>query len=479
VTPEYFDAAAAMRAARGYDDGVRNEPPLWESADTGDSADTADTGATSGNTPLFRTKTAAEFTTRSIRWLVPDLIPEEMLTVLVAEEGTGKGLYWCYLAAQLTHGGQPVTVVATEDAWEHIIRPRLEAAGADLGMVHTIVANEEGSGARLTLPTHGPELVGLLAQTRTRALFLDPWVSLVSPALKVKDPQDARKAIDPLIHLAEKAGVAVVAVVHPNRGEGSLRNRVGLTGVLRQAARSVCWMLAEPDTNVRWLGQEKTNLNRGGLPSHRFTIETTSVLLDDGQRSETPYLVPATMPPETRSITQVDDDLTGQRDPRNHTDQWLRLRLADGAVQGKQIEAEAQSLNISSYALANACRLVGVVKRPRAFGEPWEWALPNNTQTPRSHQYRQSAQSEQSAETPRVGVDGDSVADTGTTDTGCEVVGCDSEATEARRIDGKLWRVCHPHRDPARLSPDGEGQLRHTPTADPRDGSDSHGGPLL
>jgi hypothetical protein len=61
----------------------------------------------------------------------------------------------------------------------------------------------------------------------------------------------------------------------------------------------------------------------------------------------------------------------------------------------------------------------------------------------------------------------------------CAVAGCDSQPTEIQRLDGTPWRVCHPHRDPSRLSPNGDGQLRHTPTADPRDGSDSHGGPLL
>jgi hypothetical protein len=48
--------------------------------------------------------------------------------------------------------------------------------------------------------------------------------------------QHARRAIDPLLSMAEHHIALVLAVAHPNRAEGDLRARVGLSAVLRQAA---------------------------------------------------------------------------------------------------------------------------------------------------------------------------------------------------------------------------------------------------
>jgi hypothetical protein len=53
---------------------------------------------------------------------------------------------------------------------------------------------------------------------------------------------------------------AVLAVAHPNRGEGDLRARVGLSTVLRQAARLLLYAIEPPDDDTKLIvGIEKAN----------------------------------------------------------------------------------------------------------------------------------------------------------------------------------------------------------------------------
>jgi hypothetical protein len=53
---------------------------------------------------------------------------------------------------------------------------------------------------------------------------------------------------------------AVLAVAYPNRGEGDLRARVGLSTVLRQAARLLLYAIEPPDDDTKLIvGIEKAN----------------------------------------------------------------------------------------------------------------------------------------------------------------------------------------------------------------------------
>jgi RecA-family ATPase len=90
------------------------------------------------------------------------------------------------------------------------------------------------------LPHDMVEVSGVIKEHHVRFVNIDPWVSSVSGGLRLQNTQDARRAIDPLLSMAKASHCAVLAVAHPNRGEGDLRARVGLSAVLRQAARCCC-----------------------------------------------------------------------------------------------------------------------------------------------------------------------------------------------------------------------------------------------
>lgn len=93
----------------------------------------------------WRRRSFAEVTPRAVHWLVPGVVPLGTSTLIAGQGGLGTSTWLMAVAAQVTtgklNGGQPahVIVVSYEDTIEEILRPRAEAAGADLTLMHEIV----------------------------------------------------------------------------------------------------------------------------------------------------------------------------------------------------------------------------------------------------------------------------------------------------------------------------------------------------
>ena len=124
---------------------------------------------------------ASTVVARQTLWAWKDRIPLGGATLLVGQEGSGKTTLVTEVLARLSKGqlagdlrGQPTaSVYATaEDSWERTLRPRLEAAGADLELVHFVKV--DGLSGGLTIPGHLWPLVEAMGQKGARFLVLDP-----------------------------------------------------------------------------------------------------------------------------------------------------------------------------------------------------------------------------------------------------------------------------------------------------------------
>lgn len=216
-----------------------------------------------------------EFQAKPVEWLVPDLLPLSEAVVLVGQEGIGKGLFTTHLIAQITTASDPdnVLIIATEDDPERAIRPRLDAAGADIERVALITHPVTRTGTPL-LPTHRDEVVRLVDEFQARLLIIDPWISTVPGGLSVRDPQQARQALEPLLHLTRETNITALPIAHTNRmSTSNLRDQIGLTGVLRQAARMTLMAIEDPtDQSGLFVGVDKSNLGQRP-PAIRYVKE--------------------------------------------------------------------------------------------------------------------------------------------------------------------------------------------------------------
>lgn len=280
----------------------------------------------------FSAVSFADIQPRATEWVLQDLLPAAEIVVLVGEEGIGKGLWCCNLIARITTGPNPrnVLMILAEDDAQRVVRPRLDAAGADVSRVHLVVEDVETLTGTPLLPTHRDRIAALVTELDAQVLIIDPWISTVPGAISVKDAQQARQALDPMTKLARQTGVTILAVAHTNRSSGSTRDRVGLTGVLRQVARMMVLALAEPDDpSVLWVGVEKSNLG-DKPPAARYVKapHAATVRLESDNESR-----------NTLTIEQIDSNLRRQSDGRS-TDKWTQLVQAsdDGIITRAQIE---------------------------------------------------------------------------------------------------------------------------------------------
>lgn len=229
---------------------------------------------TNGDAPRLRAIPASRYLPRSSRWLWNNRIPQSGITLLAGREGIGKSTWDALLAAQITRGRMPgchhdtpksVGIVATEDAWEEVIVPRLMAAGADRDRVFNIEANVDDTDfGTITLPADVRHLPELCAKHEIVLLILDPVMSLVHGSLDTHRDREARKALDPLANFARTEGVAVLANIHVNKSAtNDALNSIMASRAFTAVARSVLYCVADPesDRGDRYLlGHPKCNV---------------------------------------------------------------------------------------------------------------------------------------------------------------------------------------------------------------------------
>jgi hypothetical protein len=237
----------------------------------------------------LETRSAASVEARRLAWLWTDRIPLGAVTILAGDGGLGKSLLTCELAAQLSRGGiagdligkpAPTLILSAEDDAETTIKPRLMAAGADLGLVH--VATDTGE--PFTLPNDQQALGETVQTLGVRLIVLDPLVAFLSTKVDAHKDQSVRLALAPLATLARQLNVAILAILHVNRRDTSDSSaRFSGSPAFRNAARSALMFGADPadpdgrEGPNRVLAQNKANLSRPGLRSLACRIESVTV----------------------------------------------------------------------------------------------------------------------------------------------------------------------------------------------------------
>lgn len=311
------------------------------------------------------------------RFAYDPFLPCGTVSLIAGRAGVSKSTLSIHWAAQLTRGllpgdwkGQPQNVAfsAIEDDTS-MQRMRLEAAGADMSRVNFITIGDTRQGVTidtvLTLPDDLPEIRDLLERTHTRVWVLDPITSCIPGDTNKRD--DVRKALDPLARLAQDLDIAVVGILHFNKGKGNASDKVSGSHAFRDTVRSLI-LVARDDENgdcITTIDKSSYTCRQGESWSYALSDYH---LTDDNGRDATVPKVTGFMPTQ-RSVNEViNRDMAGggqadnERAERGEVAEWLADYLADGPVPYKEIEAAAKAEGYTSKQLSNA--------RQRA-ADPW------------------------------------------------------------------------------------------------------------
>lgn len=164
----------------------------------------------------------ADVKPQPILWLLEDIIgqrvPKGAMTVLAGQPGTGKTTWAMAVAAELTRRGDSVLFIGAEDGIQDTVLPRLLAAEGVPRNFHALTIEEDGAPDQPMLPTDVPLIEHALSQTGAAMLIIDPIGGHVAPEINSHNDQSLRRALIPLAVMARRKRVAVVAVMHQNKG---------------------------------------------------------------------------------------------------------------------------------------------------------------------------------------------------------------------------------------------------------------------
>jgi hypothetical protein len=321
---------------------------------------------------------------KPVAWrLAPGYLASAKVNLLVGAEGIGKSLWAIRAIASITSGESwgPFTIandpadailIATEDGWEDTIRPRLEVACADLDRVHVLCADDDGTGT----PTFPDDMPALRSMGITPSLVVvDAWIDTVPGSLQVKNPQKAREAVAPWREYTAETGAAVLLVAHTNRLESQdIRNTYGLSGALRQVARSTIYALEDPDTKALLVGPDKNNLGAKGM-AHRF-IKTPVPHFTPTQDSDGTVALLESIGDDSESIQDMLAEQAKATKPARKTagiDKWLSEILSDAPVPSAELEIMAEVEGYSEHQLRGARERLNVT--PTKVGNQWMVSL--------------------------------------------------------------------------------------------------------
>ncbi|MCT1683252.1 AAA family ATPase [Corynebacterium appendicis] len=323
---------------------------------------------------------ASSVKTERLDWLIPNWIPKRSLTLLAGREGLGKSTIACDIAAQATRGeltGTPMRVayLATEDSPSITVRPRLEAAGADLENVFFFeIATETGGTGTLTLPGDTGLLTNALVDNDVHLVVLDAAKSAMHGSLDGYRDDDVRQFLEPLAGMADKHDIAVLGLVHFGKRESSDPGKLILGSIAwSQIARSVLSVAANEDGTLV-VTNTKGNLAPATV-SREVRIISATVKVDQGGTAE----VGRAEWGEETNISAA--DLLAPRDDANDERDEIEAVVIDyliangGSAPAGDVLKATRAAGLNDNAVKKARKKIGVKTAKGGMSTGWLWSI--------------------------------------------------------------------------------------------------------
>ncbi len=323
----------------------------------------------------LRLKSMGSVEAESIKWFWPNKIPAGALTVICGDPGAGKSFLTMFMASTISTG-QPwpdcpdtpveqgcTILISDEDDPGKAIRPRLDANGADADKVLLLEGVQVGEGIRqFDVGLHLLSLKDTLQDTPDcRLIIIDPITQYLGNT-NANSNAEVRSVIGPLAALAADHDVTIIGVNHLNKRQdlAFIYRGLGSTAFTAQA-RSVWGVVADKEDSEKELiifCPIKSNycVKPTGL---RYRIIDNEVIFDAS--------------PWTGSLDKQQGGNTKRID---EAADWLKERLANGAVLSSTIFEESKDLGFGKSLLYRAKDALEVKASKAGFEDGrWYWEL--------------------------------------------------------------------------------------------------------
>jgi hypothetical protein len=326
---------------------------------------------------------------RQPRWLWPGWIPAGRLTVLDGNPDAGKSLFLIDLAARVSttgvmpdgsSGAQGNVVLMVGDCGGDAVRPRLQAAGADIDRIQVMQVVHDGDYSEpLVLPRDLPKLRAIVVHDQTKLLIIDPLFHFLKG--------DVPATLQGLEQLATETGCAIVLARHLTRGNGRepLYRGVGPQAIITAASAGLL-LARDPEVPERRVLFPYRN-KLGKLPLARtFTLEMKTIASatgpdgkcpeDSDREVSAPYLVWGGTSDWSAAELLTPQKSAAERPVLNDACRLLEQATLPGPVAVQTLREEAHQLGISAATLQRAKQLLGLKSRRQGIGRTgfWHWS---------------------------------------------------------------------------------------------------------
>ncbi|MHB1324820.1 MAG: AAA family ATPase [Thermoleophilia bacterium] len=327
----------------------------------------------------------SEVVPERISWLWQGYIPLGKLAVLDGDPGQGKSTLAFNLAARVSigrtmpdgsGGGQPggVVILSAEDGLGDTIRPRLEAAGAELNRIVALSSCPDNNGQEEHPPVLPDDLDWIekaIERVDAKLVIIDPLMAFLSGDTNSHRDQDIRRVLARMAALAEGTGAAILVIRHLNKSAGgpALYRGGGSIGIIG-AARSGLLVARDPeqeqDGECRVLASTKCNL--GPKP------ESLSFHLEQAENDASRVVWDGASSHDASALLSQADD--SERGALEEAREVLESILEAGPVSVKEAKRLGREAGISERTLQRAKEALKVGSSKQGMHGGWVWELP-------------------------------------------------------------------------------------------------------
>lgn len=336
----------------------------------------------------LQSQCVADVDMKNVVWLWPQHLALKKVTIIAGDPGLGKSMLTADIAARVSKGflfpgsesrRRPANVVflAAEDSVEDTLRPRLEAADADVRRCHVIkmLKSDKGCSRMFALGSDLDKLANEIERIGNVALvIIDPISAYLGDADSHRISEVA-PLMNALADFAERTNCAVLVIHHPPKGQvakaihafsGSLAFSAGPRFVFVVAPDQ-----AEDGRRLLLIVKCSVGLPPAGIGYRVLgkTVEAKDGVLIDAARIEwdrEPVMVTATeaMRGETKTpkLQEAID--------------FLLEELADGPMLESEVRKLASFHGIADKTLRNAKEKIGIASVKDGFAGKWMWSVP-------------------------------------------------------------------------------------------------------
>ena len=231
--------------------------------------------------------------------------------------------------------------------------------------------------------------------TTITALFsppIRPRLTILEQRLDALDR--ARRALNPLMELAQETRSAVIAIMHFNKGTGNVSDKLSGSHAFRDASRSVMLFATDEETGRRIVTLDKSSYSDAKGQSFAFNLESVIVPTDDGDTTEVArveYLGETDV--SVNDIVNRSADDNGMESDRSEAERWLISYLEDqgGSAAARDIKKGSQVDGLEWRTVQRASQRVAE-KAKSGFQGAWVWTLDiskGDTKAPKATRVRE------------------------------------------------------------------------------------------